>query len=235
MHDSTRDGRVRDRIKALLLTTEGWCQIRIAQALRIHESTVARHLSDYVLSEKLKPENGGSQSNLSATQTMHLIEHLTEKTYSHTHQIVDYVKEIFGLEYTVSGMNKWLHHNGFSYKQPKGVLHKFDEVKQQAFIDAYEALKASCGKDEAIVFIDAVHPTLSTQISHGWISTGQGKVIETTGNRSRLNIIGALNLLDIEVAIVDDYESINSETIVRFFCKLRESYPLAHKLHIALD
>ncbi|CAK1694539.1 conserved hypothetical protein [Vibrio crassostreae] len=29
---------------------------------RIHESTVARHLSDYVLSEKLKPENGGSQS-----------------------------------------------------------------------------------------------------------------------------------------------------------------------------
>ncbi len=51
----------------------------ISQALRIHESTVARHLSDYVLSEKLKPENGGSQSKLSATQTMHLIEHLTKK------------------------------------------------------------------------------------------------------------------------------------------------------------
>lgn len=33
----------------------------ISQALRIHESTVARHLSDYLLSEKLKPENGGSQ------------------------------------------------------------------------------------------------------------------------------------------------------------------------------
>ncbi|CAH8226100.1 hypothetical protein VAE151_630523 [Vibrio aestuarianus] len=27
---------------------------------------------------------------------------------------------------------------------------------------------------------------------HGWIRTGQDKVIETTGNRSRLNIIGAL-------------------------------------------
>ncbi|MGL0925951.1 helix-turn-helix domain-containing protein, partial [Vibrio vulnificus] len=101
MHDSTRDGRVRDRIKAVLLASEGWTQAMISQALRIHESTVARHLSDYVLSEKLKPENGGSQSKLSATQTMHLIEHLTEKTYSHTHQIVDYVKETFGLEYTV--------------------------------------------------------------------------------------------------------------------------------------
>ncbi|EGQ8672068.1 helix-turn-helix domain-containing protein, partial [Vibrio cholerae] len=71
MHDSTRDGRVRDRIKAVLLASEGWSQAMISQALRIHESTVARHLSDYVLSEKLKPENGGSQSKLSATQTMH--------------------------------------------------------------------------------------------------------------------------------------------------------------------
>lgn len=38
----------------------------ISQALRIHESTVARHLSDYLLSEKLRPENGGNQSQLSA-------------------------------------------------------------------------------------------------------------------------------------------------------------------------
>ncbi|WP_193250723.1 helix-turn-helix domain-containing protein, partial [Vibrio navarrensis] len=96
MHDSTRDGRVRDRIKAVLLASEGWSQTMISQALRIHESTVARHLSDYVLSEKLKPENGGSQSRLSAEQTMQLIEHLSEKTYFHTHQIVAYVKAEFG-------------------------------------------------------------------------------------------------------------------------------------------
>ncbi len=70
IHDSTRDGRVRDRIKAVLLVFEGWSQVMISQALRIHESTIALHLRDYVLSEKLKPENGGSQSRLSAGQTM---------------------------------------------------------------------------------------------------------------------------------------------------------------------
>ncbi len=63
----------------------------ISQALRIHESTVARRLSDCVLSEKLKPENGDSQSRLSAGQTMQLIEHLAEKTSFHTHLIVAYV------------------------------------------------------------------------------------------------------------------------------------------------
>ncbi len=70
MHDSTRDGRVRDRIKAVLLASECWSQVMISQALRIHESTVARHLTDYVLSEKLKLQNGGSQSRLSSAQTI---------------------------------------------------------------------------------------------------------------------------------------------------------------------
>ncbi len=51
--DIERDSRVCDRIKAVLLASEGWSQTMISQALRIHESTVARHLSDYVLSEKL--------------------------------------------------------------------------------------------------------------------------------------------------------------------------------------
>lgn len=234
-HDKTRDGRVRDRIKAVLLASEGWSTAMISQALRIHETTVLRHLHDYAQSEKLKPKNGGSSSRLSASQTMVLIAHLTEVTYHHTHQIVAYVLEQFGVNYSVAGMNKWLHHHGFNYKKPKGVPHKFDEAKQQAFIDAYEALKSCCGKEGSILFMDAVHPTQATKLSHGWIRTGQDKAIETTGSRSRLNIVGALNLSDIGRTVIDDYESINSENIVRFFCKLRESYPLTHKLHLILD
>lgn len=234
-HDKTRDGRVRDRIKAVLLASEGWSTSMISQALRIHETTVLRHLKDYEQSKKLTPENGGSSGYLSIIQTMRLIKHLTEQTYHHTNQIVAYVMERFSVQYSVSGMNKWLHHNGFSYKMPKGIPHKFDEAKQHAFIETYESLKAACGEDESIVFIDAVHPTQATKITHGWIRKGQDKLLETTGSRSRLNIIGALNLSDIGATVVREYESINSDNIVRFFCQLRDSYPLTHKLHIILD
>jgi transposase len=59
----------------------------------------------------------------------------SESTYFHTHQIVAYVEAEFGIRYTVAGMNKWLHHNGFSYKKPKGVPHKFSAEQQQAFVD----------------------------------------------------------------------------------------------------
>ncbi len=123
MHNTERDRRVCDSIKAVLLASEGWLPIMMSQALRIHESTVVRHLNDYVLSEKLKPENGGSQSRLSDIQTMQLIEHLTEKTYFHTRQIITYVETEFGVSYAVSSINKCSHHHGFSYKKPKGVPH----------------------------------------------------------------------------------------------------------------
>ena len=63
-HRKTRDGRERDRIKAVLLRAEGWSLEQIAQALRIHLETVRDHLRDYGEAEKLKPENGGSLSKL---------------------------------------------------------------------------------------------------------------------------------------------------------------------------
>tara|TARA_B100001059_G_C17720787_1_gene520604 strand:+ start:62 stop:1090 length:1029 start_codon:yes stop_codon:yes gene_type:complete len=234
MHDSTRDSRVCDRIKAVLLASEGWSNAMISQALRIHETTVARHINDYLQSEKLKPENGGSQSRLSAAQTMQLIEHLAENTYFHTHQVVAYVEAKFGLLYSVAGMNKWLHHNGFSYKKPKGVPHKFCPEMQQAFVEYYnKVLKPS---EAPVLFMDAVHPTQSTKLSYGWIRKGQDKLIETTGSRTRLNLIGALSLEDIGATVTETYDTINSESIVRFFWKLKkEHYPLEQKVHLILD
>lgn len=38
-HKSERDGRVRDRIKAVFLWAEGWKQKQIAQALRVRYET----------------------------------------------------------------------------------------------------------------------------------------------------------------------------------------------------
>ncbi|SCZ64843.1 hypothetical protein SAMN02982990_02272 [Photorhabdus luminescens] len=45
----------------------------IARSQLIHENTVRRNLNDWLNEAKLKPENGGSQSYLSETQTQALI------------------------------------------------------------------------------------------------------------------------------------------------------------------
>jgi transposase len=94
------------------------------------ESSIIRHLEDYRRTDKLKPENGGSASFLNDEQTQQLVEHLSERTYAHTHQIVAYISNRWGINSTVSGLNKWLHPHGFTYKKPKGVPHKADAEQQ---------------------------------------------------------------------------------------------------------
>ena len=59
LHYSSNDGKQRDRIKAVLLRSEGWTVPMISQALRIHETTVTRYLNDY-REGKLKNKSGGS-------------------------------------------------------------------------------------------------------------------------------------------------------------------------------
>ncbi len=165
-HKSSSDSRECDRIKVVLLRSEGWSYSLIAQALRIDKTTVKRHFDDYQSQEKLKPENGGSVSRLTPEQTEFLIAHLTKFTFAHTHQIVSYIDETFGVKFTVAGLNKWLHRNGFSYKKPKGVPHKFDEQKQAEFKEKYETLKAEKPDNEPIVFMDAVHPKYLVNCFH---------------------------------------------------------------------
>ncbi|ELG86255.1 hypothetical protein A311_03797 [Escherichia coli KTE146] len=48
LHNSNRNGRVRDRIKAILLGYEGWSSAMIAQALRLHQITIAHHTRDVI-------------------------------------------------------------------------------------------------------------------------------------------------------------------------------------------
>jgi len=59
-HKLERDGRVRDRIKAVLLSDEGWTPQQIAKVLLISDQAVREHVQEYKASEKLKPESGGS-------------------------------------------------------------------------------------------------------------------------------------------------------------------------------
>lgn len=44
--------------------------------------------------------------------------------------------------------------------------------------------------DKPILFIDGVHPTQGTKLAYGWMPKGQKTVVETTGSRTRLNIMG---------------------------------------------
>jgi ABC-type Fe2+-enterobactin transport system substrate-binding protein len=67
----------RYRIKAILLSSEGWSITQIAQALRKHDSTISRHLMDFKNKQKLAPENGGSLFLFGGECDFHILYSLT--------------------------------------------------------------------------------------------------------------------------------------------------------------
>jgi len=168
-HRKECNGRIRDRIKAVLAYDDGYSYSEISRILLLDDETIRRHVEDYFSRKKLKPENGGSQSALTERQSEKLTAHLQEHTYRYVKDICLYVELVFKISYTNSGMTKWLHSNGFRHKKPQGVPAKADKKKQKAFIKSYNELKKQAGNKEPIYFVDSVHPEHQTRLAYGWI------------------------------------------------------------------
>ena len=215
-HRENRDSRECDRIKAVLLASEDWSVPMIGQALRLDESTIRRHLSDYARVKKLTIESGGSESHLTEKQTRQLVAHLESVTYQTTNEIIAYMKARWSIHYSVPGLNKWLHRNGFSYKQPKGYPAKADKAEQAAFVQRYKRLKKRLKADEELLFMDATHPSMATKITHGWIKKGVNKPLATTGSRIRMNLVAALALNPPSKPVICEYPTVNRHNMADF-------------------
>ena len=233
-HRKERNRKVADRIKTVLLFNKGWEYKEIAEVLLLDDETIRRHVNDYLSSKKLSIESGGSEGKLTKKQTESLKHYLEENTYTKAESICFYIKCKYGVSYTVSGMTMWLKNNGFSYKKPKGTPAKADPVKQEEFKKFYKDLKKTTPDNEPILFADATHPTMATKVSYGWIRTGFNKTIPTTASRTRVNLMGSINLKTMDIS-VESYQTIDSNSIIEHFKKLKNKYPKATKIHMIFD
>ncbi len=235
LHRKERDRRVCDRIKAILLSNQGWTYLMIAQALMIDDQTVSQHVCEYKESRKLKPESGGSPSKLAEVEAQALETYLQTTLYTKIQDICVYVEAVFGKKYTVSGMQSWMRHHDFVYKKPKGFPAKATVEAQEAFIKKYALLMNTTPEDEPILFGDSVHPTQATVLSYGWIKKGKEHHIPTTGMRTRVNITGAINLETLDV-FHREFEKINGKSFVDFLKVMEEEWcPKAPKIHFIVD
>lgn len=233
-HRKERDGRIRDRIKAVLAYDDGYSYSEIARILLLDDETIRRHVDDYQREQQLKPNNGGSDSNLTDKETRELIEHLREITYLHVKDICQYVLKTYSKKYSISGLTKWLHANGFCYKKAHGVPAKADREKQKKFIQYYNRLKKKTGKKEPIYFADSVHPQHQTQLTHGWIPKGERKEVATTAQQKRLNFIGGISLNGYRFTY-HQTDKVNAYSICDFLWKLRKDNPGKFYVHVVWD
>lgn len=233
-HRKERDGKVRDRIKAVLLYDKGYTYLKISEILLLDDETIRRHIKDYFEAYKLAPENGGSPSKLNEWQSEKLLAHLAVRTYLYVKEIRDYVKKAFGVSYSIRGMTHWLHANGFRYKKPHGVPAKADKDAQAEFITYYEHLKNALKSDEVLYFSDSSHPQHQTKLTYGWIKKGVRKPEKMTACQKRVNIIGAINLENHQVEY-QKVDWVNAESIKAFLSQLEKQHPDKKSIHLIWD
>ena len=233
-HKRERDGRIRDRIKAVLLRDKGWTIPMIAEVLLLSDDAIREHIYEYMISSKLKPESGGSSEKFSTEQSSQLEDHLRNHTYLYVKDIIAYVQATWAITYSVPGMRNWLKRHGFSYKKPSLVPGKANEEQQRQWITGYEQLKQNLPMDETICFMDGVHPTHNVQTAYGWIKKGVRKEIPANTGRSRLNLSGIIDVIDYKVLVQED-KMLNAKATIGFLQKIEETYPLKAKIHLFCD
>jgi transposase len=235
-HRKERDGKRRDRIKVVLWSDEGVSQTEIARRLFISFDAVHDYLVAYQNEEgRLTPNYKGAQPILTEAESNQLSIHLEEQVYTKTKDIQAHILKTLGKEMGLTTIRTWLRDHKFSYKKPVLRPKGADIEKQQEFIEHYHAVMNEAALNgDPVLFVDAVHPTQQTQATYGWFKKGKDKTIETTAGRKRVNLIGALNLENMNL-VRKDFETINSPAVIILFRKVEATYPDALVIHLIAD
>ena len=234
-HKREKEKRIADRIKAVLLSDEGWTSEEIAKALFLDDSTVRLHIAKYMDYRLLTAAHKGSESLLTSAESAELSEHLTETMYLKIKDIQEHVRVTYTKELAVSTLHLWLKKHQFSYKKPKLVPMNADPIAQEAFVKHYNSLMNEAAiEGDPVLFGDSVHPTQQTRLAYGWVKQGQEKLIEVNSGRKRVNIMGAL-MLETMRFIYKDFETINGAAAVDFLKTIEVAYPNARTIHLIWD
>lgn len=236
IHKKSREKRVCDKIKAILMLNDGHSAEFIARILILDDSTIRRWYTTYEedgINGLLIDNYTGGASKLTEKQQQNLVQHLENNVYLTAKEICAFVLKKYNVAYSVKGMTSLLHTLDFRYKKPKHVPGKANIEAQLEFINAYNKLKKKKKEADKIYFMDGVHPLHNSQPAYGWIRKGTEMVIQSNTGRQRLNLNGVYNIEDHK-AIIQETDSINAQSTVSLLEEMMRNQPLG-LIYVILD
>jgi transposase len=238
VRDGLTEHRLARRANAILLLDDGWSCERVARALYLDDDTVRSWRKLYEergIAGLEQFEAGGSSSRLSADQEKELKDYVTQVLPRSTREIGAFIQRKFGIVYeSRAGLIALLHRLGLEYHKPEVIGRKLDAEKQQAFIASYEKLQNALGPDEAVLFVDAVHPTHAARPVGCWAPKGEKLALKQTSGRERINIHGALNLETGQTRMIE-VETVDAASTIKLLESLEALYPFLALIHVFLD
>jgi len=237
-----RDGsaahRLARRANALVLLDSGWSCEKVAGAVLLDDDTIRRWHGLFIedgLEGLTRFEAGGSACQMNGEQQEKLKVWIAAALPRSTRQIGAWIETEFGLVYeSRSGLIALLHRLGLEYHKPDVIPRKLDVVKQKAFIESYDNLLNSLPDNEAVLFVDAVHPTHAARPVGCWAARHEKLAIEQTSGRQRINIHGAVNLETGQTRMIE-VETVDAASTIRLLESIETFYPMLLLIHVFMD
>jgi transposase len=237
-----RDGSVTHRLarraNALVLLDDGLSCEQVARVLLLDDDTIRRWHGAFAAGGRkalMRFEAGVSACVLSEAQRGKLVGWVRAASPRSTGQIGAWIASEFGVEYeSRSGLVALLHRLGLEYRKPEVIPRHLDETKQRAFIKLYEKLMNALGADEAVLFVDAVHPTHGARAAGCWAAKDEHLAIEQTTGRQRLNIHGAIDLETGRTKMIEA-EAIDAASTIKLLAGIEALCSTTALIHVFLD
>jgi len=226
------------KINAILLLGNGMTLEEVSDILFLDTDTLSSYAKRFQygdLNNLLTTAHKGSEPNLPKEYIEELREELDSKIYLTTAEVCSYVEEHFNIKYTISGMTDLLHRLGFTYKKPSVKPSKPDLELQEEFIKMFSEFMQNKAKNEAVFFMDAVHPSHNSMPAYGWMRKGEETELKSNSGRQRLNIHGAMNAETYEVIPLISESNVNTESTIQLLEYLEKLYPHAATIYVILD
>ena len=236
--DGSAEHRLARRANALVLLDSGWSCEKVSGALLLDDDTIRKWHGLFIedgIEGLTRFEVGGSACQLSDEQQARVVAFVKANLPRSIRQIGAFIGSEFGVAYeSRSGLIALLHRLGLEYHKPEVIPRKLDEAKQRAFIELYENLLNSLPDNEALLFMDAVHPTHAARPAGCWAPKGEKLAIEQTSGRQRINIHGAIDLETGQTRMIEA-ETIDAASTIRLLASIEALYPMLALIHVFLD
>ena len=236
-HRCERNFRAAYKLNAVILLGTGWKLLEVSEALLLDDETLRSYVNKYRdggVAQLLQTKYSGRHAHLDEKQMNTLCDELDENIDLTTAAVIEYVKETFGIEYTLSGMTDLLHRLGYTFKKPKLVPGNPDKEEQEHFIRCYESFMEQKPDDIEVLFLDAVHPEHNTMAAYGWIKKGQRRRLKTNRGRQRLNLHGAIHAETMQMTVIES-QCVNQDSTVQLLEMIDKKYRHAKPIMIILD
>ena len=235
--DGLAEHRIARRANAIVLLDIGWSCAKVASALLLDDDTVR----GWYLAYESRGLDGlssfgheGSACRLAEDQQRALKDWITARLPRSTKVIGAWIEKNFALSYSRPGLIALLHRLGFDYRKPREAPRHLNEAKQKAFIAGYEKLLNTMDMDEAVVFVDAVHPTHQVHAAGCWAPKGIAIAVEQTTGRQSLNIHGAINLETGQTQMLE-VTKVNARSLIALLKAVEAAHPQKRRIHVHLD